>query len=405
MTTTSDRATDPHVLSSPRPQPGWVDYRPQNPEGTFTTVESEVPLDDRGLPVAVPAVRWADPSRPDEWNVRESDGWLVMGDPAGAFWLPARWSPAMEIFPAWPCPECLERWFQFAEHVVDRPDSHVARGGHFPGSRDLFCPPADLVVEHALLWLDHLEQLGLLPVDSVHRPRPRPPMDLLSAVREIRAIRKYVERHWREPTESAGGEGGSVAGTATPPAGPPDSPDNPPKRDPDQPSQPQGEGSTEHTATDNREAVPVVDPPGEEVGATPSTELAATREEPPAARHDEGATPITSRGIPLAEANVLVRNWLAANAKNAKDDPASITRDRIATETGVSRGQVSKTAAWQAFREQKTPGPREIPLTDSMLAEMPSDCELSPEVAALIKEQQAEKAEDERRHGRRHGPS
>jgi hypothetical protein len=112
------------------------------------------------------------------------------------------------------------------------------------------------------------------------------------------------------------------------------------------------------------------------------------------------------KGIPFTEAEVRVREWLAANAKA---DPANITRDAVAVGAGVSSGQVSKTAAWKAFRERRDseakPGAREVPLTDPMQAAMPSDCERPDEIAALIEEQKKEEAEQERRHKRRHRPS
>jgi hypothetical protein len=110
-----------------------------------------------------------------------------------------------------------------------------------------------------------------------------------------------------------------------------------------------------------------------------------------------------SKGIPRAEAEIRVRGWLAANAK---DNPAAITRDAVAAGTGVSAGQVSNTAAWKAFRERRDaetkPGAREVHLSDRMLAVVPSDCELHPEVTALKAEQDAEEAEQDRRHKRRH---
>jgi hypothetical protein len=141
------------------------------------------------------------------------------------------------------------------------------------------------------------------------------------------------------------------------------------------------------------------------VGTTPAIQSlpaqASPGETPPADR---------SKGIPRAEAEIRVRQWLAANAK---DDPASITRDAVASETGVSKGGVSNTAAWKAFSERRDaeakPGAREVPLTDCMQAAIPADCESPDEVAALIEEQAKEEAEQERRHEsrreRRHGPS
>jgi len=104
--------------------------------------------------------------------------------------------------------------------------------------------------------------------------------------------------------------------------------------------------------------------------------------------------------IPRDEAEVLVRKWLATHAK---DNPDAVTRDQIAAETGVSAGGVSATAAWGAFdearKERRKPSVRQIPLTDKMQAAIPADCAEPEELAELIREQEAEKAEDERRHG------
>jgi hypothetical protein len=110
--------------------------------------------------------------------------------------------------------------------------------------------------------------------------------------------------------------------------------------------------------------------------------------------------------IPRAEAEVLVRDWLEANAKG---NPAGVTRDAVVKGTGVSAGQVSKLAPWKAFLERRAaatrPTAREIPLTDAMQAALPSDCETPDVVAELIEEQNAEAAEQERRRKRRHRPS
>lgn len=111
-------------------------------------------------------------------------------------------------------------------------------------------------------------------------------------------------------------------------------------------------------------------------------------------------------GVPLAEAEIRVREWLAANAK---DNPVGITRDAVSAGAGVSAGQVSKTTAWKAFRErrdaEKTAGERSIPLTGTMQAVMPGNCERPDKIAALMEEQAAEEAEQNRRYARRHGPS
>lgn len=119
-----------------------------------------------------------------------------------------------------------------------------------------------------------------------------------------------------------------------------------------------------------------------------------------------------AKGIPASEAEVRVREWLAANAKA---DPASITRDAVAAGAGVSGGAVSKSAAWKAFRQRRdadsTPVPREVPLSNAMLVNIPAvgDAE---ELDALIRQQAEDDASDERgqgkksrRHERRHGSS
>ncbi len=129
---------------------------------------------------------------------------------------------------------------------------------------------------------------------------------------------------------------------------------------------------------------------------------------PPAAETPEEAMPSDdrSKGIPLAEAEVRVREWLKANAKA---NPAAITRDAVAKGTGISAGQVSNTSAWKAFRDRRNaeskPKAREVPLTDAMRSVVPSDSEKPDELAALMEEQATDEAEQERRHKRRHGPS
>ena len=46
-----------------------------------------------------------------------------------------------------------------------------------------------------------------------------------------------------------------------------------------------------------------------------------------------------------------------------------------------------------------------MPLTDAMQAVMPGNYERPDEIAALVEEQAAEMAEQNRSHDRRHGPS
>lgn len=136
-------------------------------------------------------------------------------------------------------------------------------------------------------------------------------------------------------------------------------------------------------------------PPSIDASASHRENVVPTIIIPPAARR---------RGIPLDEASMLVRQWLAAKAK---DNPATITRDAVAAGTGVSAGQVSNTPAWKAFRErrdsEKKQSAREVSLTDKMQAVIPVDGERPDELAALIEEQGKDEAEQERMH--RHGPS
>lgn len=149
----------------------------------------------------------------------------------------------------------------------------------------------------------------------------------------------------------------------------------------------------------------------DEAKATVSTPDAAAPGPSAATKPGEGGKRAgRSRGIPLAEAEIKVREWLL---KHAKDDPAGITRDAVAAGTGVSAGQVSKTAAWKAFRERRDAEAkgkvREVPLTGAMLNNVPGDCKTPDELAALIEEQRADEAEEyrryKRRYKRRHKPS
>jgi hypothetical protein len=147
----------------------------------------------------------------------------------------------------------------------------------------------------------------------------------------------------------------------------------------------------------------------------PATNIAPTSAGPPPAvpapspngtQQGEGEPNNRAKGIPLAEAEILVAEWLL---KHAKDDPLSIKRDAVSAGTGVSTGQVSNTRAWKAFDARRKadakPRAREVSLTDDMLAVVPSDCETPDELAALIEEQRADEAEENRRHKRRHNPS
>jgi hypothetical protein len=124
---------------------------------------------------------------------------------------------------------------------------------------------------------------------------------------------------------------------------------------------------------------------------------------------DPGPNTKNGRGtkrIPKPEAEILVREWLE---KNARTNPGAVTRDAVATETGVSAGMVSGTAAWKAFSDRRNaqakPGRREVKLTDAMRAAIPADSARPDELAELIEEQEREQAEDKGRQGRRHRPS
>jgi len=135
---------------------------------------------------------------------------------------------------------------------------------------------------------------------------------------------------------------------------------------------------------------------------SPATTLPSPTSTPPAGtRQSEGEKPGAdrSKGIPLAEAEVRVREWLL---KNAKDNPAAITRDAVAAGTGVSGSTVSRTSAWKAFRERRDanaqPKPRGVSLTRAIQSVVPGVGETPDELAALVEEQKADEAEQERRY-------
>jgi len=123
----------------------------------------------------------------------------------------------------------------------------------------------------------------------------------------------------------------------------------------------------------------------------------------PADAVDDRTPPCRPKGVTLAEAEARVREWLA---KHAKQNPFAVTRDAVAASVGASAGLVSKTSAWKAFRDRRDADrpstPRTVPLSDGMRAVIPADCDLPDELAALIEEQRAEEAEQNRRHSRRH---
>ena len=140
------------------------------------------------------------------------------------------------------------------------------------------------------------------------------------------------------------------------------------------------------------------------LGSVSDTPPTSTNAPPTGTRQSEWEKPKAGRSmrISLAEAEIRVREWLR---KNAKDNPAAITRDAVAAGTGVSGSTVSRTSAWKAFRERRDanaqPKPREVPLTRGILSVMKGDdgrdAELG-ELAVLIEEQKADEAEQERRY-------
>ena len=108
------------------------------------------------------------------------------------------------------------------------------------------------------------------------------------------------------------------------------------------------------------------------------------------------------KGVPQADTDNCVDIWLS---KNAKADPASITRKAVAAATGASTGAVSKTPAWIAFCRRRDAEAkrrlREVPLTDTMQASVPANSVRCDQLAAAIKEQQQELDDEERSHRRR----
>jgi len=132
----------------------------------------------------------------------------------------------------------------------------------------------------------------------------------------------------------------------------------------------------------------------------------------PSPINPEPAPPGKPKGIPAGDAEVRVRDWLVVNAKK---NPSDIRRDAVAEGTGVSKGAVSNTAAWKAFKQRRDadskPVVREVPLTATMRVNIPAKGD-SEELHALTEEQAEDDASDERRRGkggprheRRHGPS
>jgi hypothetical protein len=121
------------------------------------------------------------------------------------------------------------------------------------------------------------------------------------------------------------------------------------------------------------------------------------------------------KGIPKAQANILVADYLRRHA----GDPDSVTVLAISRATGVSTGQISRLPSFRAFhderkerREQSPTKPRTVPLAEGMLAVVPDGAATDPseeaarrELEELIREQakdkQAEEAYPLRRRNRR----
>lgn len=107
-----------------------------------------------------------------------------------------------------------------------------------------------------------------------------------------------------------------------------------------------------------------------------------------------GATKKCKEAVPKAEAEILVREWFIKNQKRVKENPASITRDGIAAETGVSTRRVSESPAWIAFRDErdahKQPKPRNIQLTDAIVASTSETHANELALRKLVEEQTAE---------------
>ncbi len=92
--------------------------------------------------------------------------------------------------------------------------------------------------------------------------------------------------------------------------------------------------------------------------------------------------PTPKRRIPAAEANVLVREYLAAHARA---NPDAMTVRGIAKVIGASEGGVSESDAWRTFseaRQKLRPGSvRTVRLTDTMLSAIPDRDELARLIA------------------------
>jgi hypothetical protein len=116
-------------------------------------------------------------------------------------------------------------------------------------------------------------------------------------------------------------------------------------------------------------------------------------------------TPATSarRGIPKAEAEVLVAEYLT---KHGKPDPWAVSISQIEAATGVPRSSINRLPVWKVFhaeRKKRRAGKvRTVRLTDDMQAIIPDGATGRDEVLeTLIREQEDDMAEEDNSHARR----
>ena len=142
--------------------------------------------------------------------------------------------------------------------------------------------------------------------------------------------------------------------------------------------------------------------PPKDTEKTNRAKLSPARKGKDAPERADGEPRKQRQGIPKAEAEIRIRGWLT---ENAKANPGNITRDGIAAGTGVSTGAVSDSTAWLAFRDARDsltkPRTREVPLSETMLASVPDDSVNAAALAALIKEQEQDRADLERSQRRK----
>jgi hypothetical protein len=130
--------------------------------------------------------------------------------------------------------------------------------------------------------------------------------------------------------------------------------------------------------------------------AAPTTGPSAAETPPPvpvsgssSVANTHPAEPRRGRRIPKAEANVLVRDWLA---RQGAEDPRTVTVRAVNKGTGVSVGQISNLPSWRAFEEARSnkrngAGPRTVPLSNRILLNKPEHGAGDPaEIAAQNEE-------------------